>query len=313
MPTYRIRDWESVYETAETRKLENLRWAPIPNKHDGLGFRRLISQRNRAELFAAWILLVQVASKGRRGQRGLIARDGRALSADDLELMTGFPAACFTQALTFFSDPKQGWLVTDSSVDASAPEASAAGAQPSGSPSWPAPSSEFPLASPARPADSAGTPAASPAEGKEEKEGKEGKHRAAAPPLVLPFPSEEFRTAWQLFDKHRRELKKPLTPASIQASLRKLAAMGERRAIRCIEHSVANGWQGLFEPEAGNVSATSSAPLQPIREPIGWKNYINHTYPEAIYAAGGSSEAHRWEDLPREYQLKFAKEIRNQN
>ena len=55
---YRIKDWESLYETAETRKLENLRWAAIPNKHDGLGFRRVAQQRNRTELFAAWVLLV---------------------------------------------------------------------------------------------------------------------------------------------------------------------------------------------------------------------------------------------------------------
>src|SRR4051812_20432981 len=99
MSLYRIRDWESIYETAETRKLENLRWVPVPNKHDGLGFRRIAQHRSRSDLLAAWLLIVQVASKGRRGQRGSLSRDNRPLNAEDLALMTGFPAPMFEQAL----------------------------------------------------------------------------------------------------------------------------------------------------------------------------------------------------------------------
>lgn len=166
---YRIKDWDALYETAETRKLENLRWLPVPNKHDGLGFRRLANQRNRSELFSAWVLMLQVASRGRRGERGVLHRDGAPLSADDLSLMTGFPSAIFADALTFFSDPKQGWLLVDCNGDISSNPASAT-EQSAGSPGVPA-------SSPGRPAESPACPASPPAEGKgrEWKEGKEEK------------------------------------------------------------------------------------------------------------------------------------------
>lgn len=52
------------------------------------------------------------------------------------------------------------------------------------------------------------------------------------------------------------------------------------------------------------------APAPPVPEPFQWKAFLNHTYPDSVYSAGGTSEAHRWEDIPREYQLKFAHEIR---
>ena len=201
MTLYRIRDWDTTYETAETRKLEFLRWTPMPNKHDGLGFRRVASQRDRCELLAAWVLIVQIASKGRRGQRGVLARDCKALTAEDLELMTGFPAAIFSKALSFFSDPRQGWLVADAPVGTPAPEASAS-EQSGGSPSWPAQSPGAPADSPARPADS-------PAEWKEGKEekGTEGNVGAASSledlaadisPVVLTFPCAGPVRSWPL-------------------------------------------------------------------------------------------------------------------
>lgn len=112
MKTYRIKDWDKHYETAETRKLVSLRWLPIPNKHDGLGFRRIAAQSNAAELFTAWILILQVASKGRGPEeRGNLLRGQEALGDEDLAIMTGFPKAIFTAALDFFSSSKQGWLL----------------------------------------------------------------------------------------------------------------------------------------------------------------------------------------------------------
>ncbi len=112
MKTYRVKDWDKHYETAETRKLVSLRWLPVPNKHDGLGYRRIAAQPNAAELFTAWILILQVASKGRGpDERGNLLRGQEALGAEDLAMMTGFPVAIFERALDFFSNPKQGWLL----------------------------------------------------------------------------------------------------------------------------------------------------------------------------------------------------------
>lgn len=64
-----------------------------------------------------------------------------------------------------------------------------------------------------------------------------------------------FELAWHLWEDHRRDIRKPLTETSIRQQLKKLSALGHDRAIAAIEHSVANGWQGIFEPsERAGVS-----------------------------------------------------------
>jgi hypothetical protein len=114
---YRIVGWNETYETAESRKLKHLFWVPVPNKHDGLGFRRLAMQRENCQLLAAWVLMVQLASRGPPERRGWLMRDGKPLDAEEMGLMTGFPASIFERALEFFSQTKIGWIVQDSPAD----------------------------------------------------------------------------------------------------------------------------------------------------------------------------------------------------
>ncbi len=64
----------------------------------------------------------------------------------------------------------------------------------------------------------------------------------------LPFNSEAFSKAWQDWQQHRKEKKKPITPTSAQAQFRTFNEWGETRSITAIEHSIRNGWQGVFEP-----------------------------------------------------------------
>ncbi len=67
--SYRITHGEKLFETNETRKLVHLRWVPFPNKHDGEGYARIMTlpdgspRPHAAEIFSAWVLMVQVASK----------------------------------------------------------------------------------------------------------------------------------------------------------------------------------------------------------------------------------------------------------
>lgn len=241
---YRIKDWDALYETAETRKLENLRWVPVPNKHDGLGFRRLAQQRNRCELLAAWLLLVQVASKGRRGHRGVLARDSRPLDAEDLSLMTGFPAPLFEQALSFYSDQRQGWLSVETLGDTPA-TATSASEQSGGSLASPAQSPVVPADHPARPAES-------PAEGKEEN-GMEGRRGPDSAPLVVPFSLNvpEFLGPWEQWQAIRRAGKKPKTSWDqyFAKQLAWLEGFGLKIATEIVATSARNEWQGLFEPK----------------------------------------------------------------
>lgn len=104
-PLYVIRDWNLNYEVAQSRRCPRLTWVAIPNKHDGKGFRRTARQPNQCQLFAAFVLMVQVASKC--SPRGCLCDADGPMDALDLADKTGFPSEAFQQAMAFFTDPSQ--------------------------------------------------------------------------------------------------------------------------------------------------------------------------------------------------------------
>lgn len=73
--------------------------------------------------------------------------------------------------------------------------------------------------------------------------------------------TEEFKAAWLKWHLHRLEIGKPLTEQSRKTQLAKLNAMGPERAIAAIEHSIAAGWQGIFEPKSNSYQ--QGKPAQP--------------------------------------------------
>lgn len=56
--------------------------------------------------------------------------------------------------------------------------------------------------------------------------------------------------AWQRWIGYRREIGKALKPASIPSAQRAFARLGAHQAA-AVEHSIANGWTGLFSPNKG--------------------------------------------------------------
>ena len=102
-----VKGWEDHYENATSRKLEHPRWVPIPNRHDGTGFMELMDHQNGMAHFAAWVLILQVAS--RMPERGVLRTDrGRDLTPRDLARLTSGDAATFQEAITRLLDI--GWL-----------------------------------------------------------------------------------------------------------------------------------------------------------------------------------------------------------
>ncbi len=77
--------------------------------------------------------------------------------------------------------------------------------------------------------------------------------------LPLPFPSDEFRASWSEWVQHLREKKKPLAESAGGKQLRKLAVIGEVRAIAAIDHSIERNWAGIFEPQAAQSAPTAGA------------------------------------------------------
>lgn len=67
--------------------------------------------------------------------------------------------------------------------------------------------------------------------------------------IILPFNTQSFLEIWESFREHRKEIKKKMTIRSETMLLKKLKEMtaDEAEAIKIIEQSIANGWQGLFE------------------------------------------------------------------
>lgn len=103
-----IRDWDKHYETAETRKLKRQTWVAVPNKHDGRGFRRLMGMPNGVELFGAWNLILQVASK--MPVRGILADEDGPLSAEDIADKVGAPNELIAEALEAVSSERINWI-----------------------------------------------------------------------------------------------------------------------------------------------------------------------------------------------------------
>jgi hypothetical protein len=296
MKLYRIANWHAIYETHETRKLDRLRWVPMPNKHDGLGFRLMAAEKDACDLYAAWNLIVQVASKSEKGERGILRRGSSPLNVNNLALMTGFPARIFTRAFEFFSQPSVGWLIAEEWQEELALSPGRPGLNPGVAP---------------------GRPGSNPAvwNGMEGKEGKEEEPQATVRPstAVLPFSSDAFRSAWEDFTKHRGEIRKPLKPTSTKMALAELQAMGERRAIIAIKHTIARGWQGIREPEIqekARYERMIPAPTGPAQlpEPKGWREYLEQTRPGNLINA----ERRPWSTVDPEIQREVTEKLAKQ-
>lgn len=114
MTLYRIAGWDKHFEIYDAKRVDGpLKWIAVPTKTDGYGFSRIRLEKDAPQLLAAWYLMLGVAAKQERKDRGKLQRDGIPLTAIDLELITGFPAKIFERAFWFYSQPKQGWLVAE--------------------------------------------------------------------------------------------------------------------------------------------------------------------------------------------------------
>jgi hypothetical protein len=82
------------------------------------------------------------------------------------------------------------------------------------------------------------------------------KPRKPPPAPDVPIPTEldtpAFRKAWAEWREYRGQIKKPLKPLSLRKQLEELASWRPERAIAAIEHSIARGYQGIFEPHSRN-------------------------------------------------------------
>jgi hypothetical protein len=105
---YRIKNWDGLYENSRSRSVAELSWVAIPNRHDGENYSAIITHKDGAIIFAAWVLIIQVASKCQ--PRGTLLKDnGSAHTPESLSLKTRAPAEWFVLALKHIAS-NTDWL-----------------------------------------------------------------------------------------------------------------------------------------------------------------------------------------------------------
>lgn len=113
---YHIVQWALLYESADTRKTENMSWFKKRTKLVGLGIGKVMREpypRNM-ELFGIWTLLETLATQSSPKDRGWIVRDGMPLDFDAMSsLIPTVPAEAFQQACEWFTKHLPGWFQLD--------------------------------------------------------------------------------------------------------------------------------------------------------------------------------------------------------
>lgn len=78
--------------------MKDLAWVPIPNRHDGESYARIMIRPDACEIFTAWILMLQVAS--RCHPRGTLLRnDGKPHDPETLSIKTRGQVSWFQKAI----------------------------------------------------------------------------------------------------------------------------------------------------------------------------------------------------------------------
>lgn len=90
----------------------------------------------------------------------------------------------------------------------------------------------------------------------------EDKDTRNSAPIVksnMPFESKTFSDTWFNWLDYRKQIKKPMKPATIEAQWRQFILWGEQKSIDSIKQSITNGWTGLFEPKYNNTKQPLTA------------------------------------------------------
>jgi len=101
----------------------------------------------------------------------------------------------------------------------------------------------------------------------QKKTSENGAPEPATPPPEKPatFPTnidtESFSEAWNKWLGHLKQKRKPATAHAQELQLKKLANMGEKRAIQTLYHCIEKGWQGIYEPGENSNHETSPSQL----------------------------------------------------
>jgi len=222
--TFQVLNWDTHFENNKSRERNQCSFVCVPNKQDGMGFTRIMAEKDGATIYGIWNLILGVLSRQKRPRDGYLTEDGQptgtAWTAEDLALLWRRPVAEITRALEVLCSDRVGWMtnlegIANQDINDSARS----------------------------------VPAKCPSGALEEKR-IERKGNEENPPNPLSgemdgfhenLTTEAFKVAWAEWKQHRLEKKKPLTPTSVKY----LSGLGAERAVAIIDFTIQKGWQGL--------------------------------------------------------------------
>ena len=111
----RIRDWDTVFENAASRKLTKLNWVAMPVDMTGAKYAELVTHERGAEHFAAWCAIVEIAAN--QDPRGSLPKAIGRNSHDvggicqSLGRISHLPVRIFQEAIPRLIDDLQ-WIET---------------------------------------------------------------------------------------------------------------------------------------------------------------------------------------------------------
>jgi hypothetical protein len=81
-------------------------------------------------------------------------------------------------------------------------------------------------------------------------------------PVQIPesLDTDAARKALDEFREHRRQMKKPLTALAEKKLLQEWSSKGSDRFVAAVDHSIARGWQGVFERTGDDVRNGKASP-----------------------------------------------------
>lgn len=105
---YRIVDWQNHYENNRTRDMKIMAWVPVPVKHDGYGYCRLVAELGAAGL-GSWLAILQTAAKSH--PRGTLLRDAcTPHTATSISITTRIDNKIIQKTLDLCCSPDIKWI-----------------------------------------------------------------------------------------------------------------------------------------------------------------------------------------------------------
>lgn len=112
---YQVKDWQKHFENSKSREREKCGFVCVPNKQHGMGFAKIMIQKDGAAIYGIWICILGALSQQANPRNGWLTddgkQDGRVWTAEDLALKFRRPVNEVSRALEVTSSEDVGWIV----------------------------------------------------------------------------------------------------------------------------------------------------------------------------------------------------------